>query len=88
MYQTIPDDIDFSVESDDESTLHLSYSGPSDIQDLQEITVMIESILMTAKAYGYESVDFENMPIEKVGNYPFSETIEVPIAVNPIFISN
>lgn len=85
VHHTIPDEINFNVVSEN-NKLSLEYSGPSELHDLQAIVTMIESILTTAKSYGYEYVNFKNMPLEQVGNYLLTDEIKVPIAVNPINI--
>lgn len=85
VHHTIPEDVAFTVESQD-NKLILTYEGPLDFNDLQDAVIMIESILMTAKAYGYEFVSLEKMPFEKVGSLDVTKDLKVPVAVNPIVI--
>lgn len=53
-----------------------------------EITIpMIESILLTAKDYGFEEVLFTRMPVDRVGDFHFARPIPVPLAANPIKVA-
>lgn len=83
VYQSIPDYIDFSVETDDEQ-LKLNFTDKNMVLNNQETITMIEAILMTAKSYGYQEVLFTNYANENIGPYNLSEPIKVPDGVNPI----
>lgn len=85
---TIPSTIDFQVNANNHDELTLDYVG-SKSKDESEFTVtMIESILLTAKSYNYKEVLFLNMPIENIGMYQLSDSIKVPVGVNPIYLQN
>lgn len=75
-------DIDFSVVGDQEQlVLHFSEGS----LQADDITItMVESILLTAKRYGYSEVVFGGMPLKQIGSYDFSEPIPVPFAANPL----
>lgn len=81
--ETIPDSVDFSVDSSG-NDLQLSYTGDLEIEDSEEMVMMIDAILMTAKSYGFETVMFNDMGIDSIGKYKMGESIQVPTAVNPI----
>lgn len=80
---TIPENVSFQI-ADSQSDLILTYTGNENLDAGLFTTASIESILLTAKSYGYEQVLFKNMPVNSVGIYYFSESIDVPIGVNPI----
>ncbi|WP_100010767.1 hypothetical protein [Lentibacillus sediminis] len=83
VYRTIPEGVDFSAETEG-SQLLLHYTGNNGVLDNQETVTMIESILMTAKSYGFETVHFLQFPLEQTGKYNLTEPLPVPEAVNPI----
>ncbi|GAB3052661.1 hypothetical protein [Virgibacillus ainsalahensis] len=83
VYQTIPDDVNFSVKSGNRQLI-VSFAEDSLMKSNQDYVTMIEAILMTAKSYGYETVNFKNSSIEQIGAYDLSVPVEVPDAVNPI----
>lgn len=83
---TIPAEVDFRIDADHPDELLLEYIGNEDVEESSFTVTMIESILLTAKSYGYESVLFQAMPIDEVGMYQFFKAIDVPIGVNPIYL--
>lgn len=83
VHQTIPENVQFIVEpSDNVLTVNFTDNVSSIEQD--GAIIMIESILMTAKSYGYEFVSFNNLPDEQFGPYQLHAPIKVPVGVNPI----
>lgn len=82
VYRTIPSEIDFKVDTN-EDLLLITFDNRPDIAH-DDVQTMIEAVLMTAKSYGYNSVLFENSPFEQIGPYDMSNPIEVPEAVNPL----
>ncbi|MGJ9456849.1 hypothetical protein [Oceanobacillus sp. CF4.6] len=85
--QTIPEEVQFTVDSS-KNLLTLTLDEGSVSQNGQEEMTMIEAILMTAKSYGYQSVQFINFPFDQIGKYNISDPIPVPVAANPIDIRN
>lgn len=84
IYPTIPEEAQFSFTSTGEELI-ISIQYDQILEDIQEATIMIEAILMTAKSFGYEQVTFKDMPVNQIGSYHFSESITVPEAINPIY---
>jgi hypothetical protein len=85
IYPTIPEDIQFRLTTLDDQ-LFITPDNDQVFQDEQRALIMIEAILMTAKSFGYEFVTFNHVStIDQIGPYQFSEPIEVPEAVNPVF---
>lgn len=85
---TIPSTIDFQVDANNHDELTLDYVGSKSIDKSDFTVTMIESILLTAKSYNYKEVLFLNMPIENIGMYQLSDSIKVPVGVNPIYLQN
>lgn len=81
---SIPKQLSFKVEEEND-LLYFELEESQLIMEEGFSTTMIESILLTAKSYGFKAVKFENMPVEFIGDYTFEEPIEVPLAVNPIY---
>jgi hypothetical protein len=87
VYQTVPDDIEFTIEPED-LQLNFRLTNGADLTEDQESLEMIEAILMTAKSYGYEQVSFKNTDMEQIGPYNLTEPVPVPEAVNPIYLDD
>lgn len=80
--ETIPEDIDFTLETND-SDLVITFAENARLDDEPEIIIMLEAMLMTAKSYGFEHVTFE-ADMDHIGRYKMNENITVPEAINPI----
>ncbi|QSS98507.1 GerMN domain-containing protein [Pontibacillus sp. ALD_SL1] len=80
---TIPHSVDIEDVKIDGELLEVNMNGGDNIDDQQVIT-MIESILMTAKQFGFTQVKFNNLPKDEVGMYDLSQAISVPYSVNPM----
>lgn len=84
IYQTIPDDILFTLEQT-ENRLLVRFTDKLTLEDEQEYVIMIDAMLMTAKGYGFDSIEFKNTA-DYIGPYDLSKPVQVPEAVNPIYI--
>lgn len=84
IYPTIPEDVQFSFKSTSEELI-ITLENDQALENMQKTVVMIESILMTAKSFGYEKVTFNGMPVDQIGPYQLSESVTVPEAINPIY---
>ncbi|WP_112181211.1 hypothetical protein [Paraliobacillus zengyii] len=84
---TIPKDTSFNLEEKSTEDILISFSESTDFADNQLTMSMIEAILITAKTFGYRSVEFD-IPIdsEVVGEYRLQEAIPVPDGVNPLVL--
>lgn len=85
---TIPSEIDFRIDANHQDELILEYRGNGNLEENDFTVTMVESILLTAKSYGYQAVLFQNMPFDKTGMYQLSKAIDVPIGVNPVYLQN
>ncbi|WP_339227943.1 hypothetical protein NSQ77_20485 [Oceanobacillus sp. FSL K6-2867] len=81
--QTIPNEIQLEVQSSG-NLLELTFVDEQVFTDKQDVLTMVEAILMTAKSYGFEKVQFQNSPLQQVSKYNFSDPIRVPKAANPV----
>ncbi|WP_067725401.1 hypothetical protein [Oceanobacillus damuensis] len=85
--QTIPETVQYTADSSG-NELILTLQDETSFENSQEVLIMIEAILMTAKSYGYEYVQFNNLPFDEIGNYNTSEPIKVPEGANPVDLRN
>ncbi len=76
--------VDFKVTEEGELLIVQFEIGTLKVEDIT--TQMIDSILLTAKSYGFSKVQFEHIPVEEIGCYQFNSPIEVPVAANPILL--
>ncbi|WP_174613633.1 hypothetical protein [Virgibacillus ihumii] len=82
LQRTIPENIQISTHQKGES-LQLTFA--ENIPRNQESLTMIESILMTAKSFGYKQVEFKNTGVHMIGPYQLTDPLNVPAGVNPIY---
>lgn len=66
--------------------LTIQFQEGSEISNSKSALIMLEAILMTAKEFGFEYVQFEGMNPEKIGYLDLSKPVQVPYSPNPIFI--
>lgn len=81
--QTVPSDIEMDIQSEDDQ-LALIFEEDTTFDNNQEAIVMVESLLMTAKSFGFQTVQFHNSPLTQIGDYNLNAPIAVPEAVNPV----
>lgn len=82
---SIPADYSFSSIQSNGDELLIQFDDPSRPQNDQQTQDMIEAILLTAKSFGFSSVNIE-ADVAQVGIYPMNQSIFVPDAVNPVHI--
>ncbi|OEH93508.1 GerMN domain-containing protein [Bacillus solimangrovi] len=70
-----------SVELNDKH-IQIQLMNTNDLVNNEESIYMIEAILLTAKSYGYDTVQFENLPFNQYGPYNVSQPITVPYSAN------
>ncbi|KMY50633.1 hypothetical protein [Peribacillus loiseleuriae] len=54
------------------------------LQNTKSDMLALEAILLTAKDFGFETVEIQNSTIEHVGSFDLNEPIQVPLAPNRI----
>ena len=69
-------------ENDDQ--LEVEFRQDIEFQDSEPYIIMLESILLSAKEFGYRTVQFKGMNIDQVGVMDVTKPIEVPFSPNPI----
>lgn len=73
------------IESSDESgLLTINFTNETTLPQTEEAVLMVEAILLTAKEFGFEQVQFNFTGIPTLGDYNFLSPIDVPAAPNPI----
>lgn len=83
MVNTIPNGVDFQVETTEDELL-IQFSNDTALEADQVYITMIEAIVMTAKSYNFEWVTFKNVNIEQIGPYDLTKSLHVPLAINPL----
>ncbi|UFT97660.1 hypothetical protein KO561_10535 [Radiobacillus kanasensis] len=78
----IPEDISFEIQADQQQVT-ITFAHGESIPPNQSTLTMLESMLLTAKSFGYETVQFLDLPFEQLGPYDLTRSIPVPIGVNP-----
>ncbi|MBB6455277.1 hypothetical protein HNQ94_003777 [Salirhabdus euzebyi] len=68
--------------------VHITFAESTNVYNSQELTYMIDAILMTIKSYGYQYVQFLNGDDAQIGPYHLLEKIKVPDTVNDITYVN
>lgn len=77
IYQpAIPKDIRWVIK-EEEDYVKIEFDDVSDVNDS-----MIEAILLTARSFGIEYVEFANLPNEVISRYDFTERISTKLAPN------
>ncbi|WP_186577841.1 hypothetical protein [Aquibacillus kalidii] len=84
VYASIPEETDLHVTTEKEQ-ISFSFSNASIFGNDQTTLDMIDSLLLTAKSFGYRTVRFE-LPFEKLGPYNLTKAIEVPDGANPFIL--
>lgn len=85
VFLTIPEHVFYSLkENGHELIVH--FNDNVLLEDTQEYVTMIDAMLMTAKEFGFASVQFENAMLDNLGAYDLSKPVLVPDVINPIYI--
>ncbi|WP_181349974.1 GerMN domain-containing protein [Thalassobacillus sp. CUG 92003] len=84
IYPSIPEQIAINDINAAEDSVTIQFNDAQDWEANQEILNMVESILMTVKAFGYEEVVFESPGRSQIGPYDLTGSISVPSNPNPI----
>lgn len=64
--------------------LEVEFKQGTLFENSESTIIMLESILLTAKEFGYKTVQFKEMNIDKIGVMDVTKPIEVPFSPNPI----
>ncbi|MGM0874036.1 MAG: GerMN domain-containing protein [Bacillota bacterium] len=64
--------------------LEVEFNQDTVFENREPTIIMLESILLTAKEFGYKTVQFREMNIDKIGVMDVTKPIEVPFSPNPI----
>lgn len=84
--RTIPKDSEYELTTS-QDTLQIRFSKKLENITKVNLVLLIESVLMTAKSYGYQQVIFQNLTTgNKIENYNLAKPISVPQAPNPVYI--
>lgn len=79
---SIPKEFRFDKLSIANGGLTVYISNQTDIPQTAEMNYAIEAILLSAKEFGFSTVEFRHGKTEQVGSFQFNKPIGVPIAAN------
>lgn len=88
MQATIPANVDYTINCESTEDCMIHFSEEINQLSQSEQILALESILMTAKSYGYDRVSFEGISEDAIEGYDLTQSIEVPLAVNPVHVDN
>ncbi|WP_442594621.1 negative regulator of sigma-X activity [Neobacillus sp. D3-1R] len=77
---------DFEIIEKAGELLTIKIKDNSPLTDEPKNVYAIESILLTAKEFGFTSVKFENASIAQIGRFDLQNEIKVPIAPNKVSV--
>lgn len=90
LHAPIPGGVDIIGVAEKDENVTVNFSNDSGITEDNPVFIrMLDSILLTAKEFGFGSVTFtgaENEGIKAVGDIPFGSPVPVPEAPNPMQI--
>lgn len=72
----------------DGNLLTVSFKNEENYVDEKRVTIMIEAMLMTAKEFGFEYVEFKGLEDLMIQKYDLRNPIEVPYSPNPLYVYN
>ncbi|WP_368985243.1 GerMN domain-containing protein [Caldifermentibacillus hisashii] len=81
---TIPATLAYSVSVENHDQLIFKFTNKIKLEDNESDIRMIESILLTAKEFGFNKVQFQNTENAKIGSFDLRKAIDVPVAPNLI----
>jgi hypothetical protein len=81
---TIRNNISIIKTKNSGKQLVVEFDKTANFQNNEQTIIMLESILLTAKEFGYQTVRFNGMNLDKVGIMDVTKPIEVPFSPNPI----
>ncbi|UAC47115.1 hypothetical protein K6959_10155 [Bacillus aquiflavi] len=87
LMQSISENIKIERIVEKDQLLIIYLTKDSQLENDENTVYSIEAILLTAKDFGYDTVKFENAPIEKIGPFNLSEPIKVPLSPNKRFLA-
>jgi len=88
MQATIPADVDYTINCESTEDCFIHFTEEINQLSQSEQILVLESILMTAKSYGYDYVSFEGISEETIEGYDLTQPIDVPLAVNPVYVDH
>ncbi|UOQ93617.1 hypothetical protein MUO14_00985 [Halobacillus shinanisalinarum] len=79
----IPSEVKIQSSREEGDKLVVELNDPKHVEK-QEMLTGVESILITARHFGYNQVIFENTSVGKLGPYELNGSIETPKGLNPV----
>ncbi|MGE6257249.1 hypothetical protein ACQKCU_04935 [Heyndrickxia sporothermodurans] len=91
LHPPIPGGVDIENVDTNEKTKHvtITFTKDSGLLNNHIFIIMLDSLLLTAREFGYKTVTFtgaENSKIDQIGEIEFNTEIPVPTAPNPVIL--
>ncbi|PXW91709.1 hypothetical protein DES38_104142 [Streptohalobacillus salinus] len=84
LFGAIPADAEYQLDLSDTGLLQMTFAEHDMFGDNLATIEMIESILMTAKSFDFDAVNFSIAGVDStVGAYQLNAPLDVPLAINP-----
>ncbi|WP_042346293.1 GerMN domain-containing protein [Bacillus massiliigorillae] len=84
MKASIPATVQFESLVGKGNRLFVTFSANTKLKDNEQYVKAIQAILLTAREFGYKTIQFQNSNINTIGTMKLNEVMEVPIAPNVI----
>jgi hypothetical protein len=81
-----PLSFDFEITSSEKPNLVITLKEDVSFTNEPKYIYAIESILLTAKEFGYETVKFEGTAAQQVGRFNLQNELKVPVAANKVYL--
>jgi hypothetical protein len=79
---SIPSKLGFEKIDKTKGTLTIYFSKDAQIESTEEMIYGIEAILLTAKEFGFNEVEFKNSEVTNIGPFDLKQPLAVPVAPN------
>ncbi|HWO98174.1 MAG TPA: hypothetical protein VNM45_17945 [Bacillus sp. (in: firmicutes)] len=83
---SIPNDVDIKEIKADDSHLTVRFSDNTKLRNEESYVYMLHAIMLAARDFGYESVQFEGGILERIGDVALQKRQAVPDAPNVVTI--
>lgn len=80
----IPEEMKITNVEKNGKHLTVSIAEESNVQDNEKAVLAIEAMLLTARDFGFTSVNFQSNNIQQVGSYKMNSDLDVPVSPNII----
>lgn len=87
LYPSVVEQLSNISITNNDKQIEIEFSDSDSFQDTEQYILMLEAILLTAKDFGFEKVNFNGIALDRIGNMDLTKPVEVPFSPNPININ-